>query len=257
MRFIIAFPARFLRRGCFIPSLATSPFSVIMKSMKPLLAQVDAALFDLDGTLVETNIDFALMKREMIALAREQGLDPDAMAELDILAIVEAAREVASRGGEDESEGFYARAMAVLQEIELRHAAETTQIPFARELAWTLSRRGIKLGVVTRNCRMASRLSLEIAGIAPDALICREDSRRHKPFPEPLRIALEALGARASASTMAGDHIMDIESGKAAGLTTIGLLREHRPRDFFAAARPDFVANNLEEVLRAIVDCDS
>ncbi len=130
------------------------------------------------------------------------------------------------------------------------------EIPFARELAWTLSRHGIKLGIVTRNCRKASLLSLEIAGIAPDALICREDSRRHKPYPEPLHMALVALGARASASTMAGDHIMDIESGKAAGLMTIGFLREHRPRDFFAAAGPDFVANNLEEVLRAIVDCD-
>ena len=59
-----------------------------MKSMKPLLARVEAALFDLDGTLVETNIDFPLMKREMITLAQEQGLDPQALARLDILAIV-------------------------------------------------------------------------------------------------------------------------------------------------------------------------
>ena len=110
---------------------------------------------------------------------------------------------------------------------------------------------------MTRNCRKASEISLKVAGIVPNVMICREDSHRHKPHPEPLHMALGALGASAEASIMAGDHIMDIESGKAAGLKTIGFLRDHRPDDFFAAVGPDFVARNLQEVLRAIIDSDS
>jgi len=228
-----------------------------MKAMKPLPDRIDAALFDLDGTLVETNIDFPLMRRRMLALAAEQDIDTQSLAELDILAIVElAADRLLSRGMHDRAANLRARAMDILEEIELRHASETQEIPFARELVAELTRQGVRVGIVTRNCRRASEISLGIARIAPDVLICREDSERHKPHPEPLRIALEALGARPEHSVMVGDHLMDIQSGKAAGMITIGFLRDSRPPGFFDQVQPHLVVRDLKEVLRAIVHCD-
>jgi phosphoglycolate phosphatase-like HAD superfamily hydrolase len=53
---------------------------------------------------------------------------------------------------------------------------------------------------------------------------------------------------------MVGDHPMDIQSGKAAGLVTIGFLRDHRPDDFFRQVNPDLTVRTLEEVLCAIID---
>ncbi len=219
---------------------------------------VDAVLFDLDGTLVETNIDFPLMKREALALAARHGLDTSGLAGLDILGIVDAAvRTLVFRGRHEDAEDLRITTMRRLEEIEMRHARDTQEIPFARELVDKLKERGIRVGVVTRNCRPASRTSLAIAGIEPDVLVCREDSENQKPHPEPLRIALDTLGARAEASVMVGDHLMDIESGRAAGMRTIGFLRTSRPPDFFDGVRPDLVVHDLAEVLRAIVGCDS
>lgn len=225
--------------------------------MKPLLETTECVLFDLDGTLVETNIDFPLMKSRMIELAVEHGITASKLQELDILAIVEASSEILSHSGKRiEAGALYERAMAVLEEIELLHAGTTAEIPFARELVQGLKNRGISVGVVTRNCRNASIMSLDMTGIVPDVLVCREDAAKRKPHPDQLHIAMRTLKARPERSVMVGDHLMDVLSGRAAGVKTIGLLRPERPEGFFDDVKPDLVVRNLDEVFHAIVDSD-
>lgn len=223
--------------------------------MKPLVVRIDSVLFDLDGTLVDTYIDFALMKREMTELALSLGLRPEDLDGLDILGIAKAAASSASAS--DNREAIYSHAMRILEEIELRHARDTIPVPYAAESISILRERGIGIGIVTRNCRTASELSLQIVGITPDVMICREDSQNHKPHPEPLLIALDKLNAKSGNSIMIGDHIMDVHAGKAAGLKTIGFLREDRPDDFFDVVSPNFIARNLREAMGAIIHSDS
>ncbi len=226
--------------------------------MKPLLKAVDAVLFDLDGTLVETNIDFALMKREMVALAAEAGLPADEVQGLDILgALARTVESLAAEGRTSDAEQTRSRGMAILEEIELRHAGDTREIAFAKQMLDSLRAREIPTGIVTRNCRRASELSISIAGVHADVIICREDSNNHKPHPEPILLALSKLSADPRNSIMVGDHIMDVQAGKAAGMKTIGFLREDRPRDFFDSVGPDVVAHDLREVLDAIIGRDS
>ncbi len=225
--------------------------------MEPLVARLHSVLFDLDGTLVDTNIDFALMKREMTSLALDTGVAEEALAGLDILGIARAAAaHVGLTQGPPQTEKLYSRALSILEDIEMRHARDTRPIPFAKELICVLRERDVRIGVVTRNCRKASELSLLIAGIDPDVLVCREDTLNHKPHPEPILHALECLNSLPGNSIMVGDHIMDVQSGKAAGLKTIGVLREDRPEGFFDGVRPDFVARSLREVLGAIIHSD-
>lgn len=226
--------------------------------MKPLLQCVDAVLFDLDGTLVETNIDFSLMKREMVALAVSAGVAAGDVQSLDILAVIDAAAEFVRKAhGDAEATSLRSRALGVLEEIEFRHAQQTTEIPLAREFTQRLREHRISTGIVTRNCRAASVLSLGIVGIEVDILICREDTKNHKPHPEPISLALSRLKARAGNSIMVGDHTMDMCGGRAAGTKTIGFLRPDRPDDFFDSVAPDFVARDLREVMDAIIDRDS
>lgn len=226
--------------------------------MKPLLPRVDAVLFDLDGTLVETNIDFPRMRREMTDLAVEAGLERSEVEGLDILAIVDrAADHLIEHDRAHDAGALRERAMSILRDMEVHHARDAAEIPFAKELLTQLRGRGIGVGIVTRNCREASLMALEAAGIDHNVLICREDTQRRKPHPDPLHAALQALNARPEASIMVGDHLMDVQSGKAAGLVTIAFLRDTRPDDFFHEVGPDLTVRSLEEVLHAIVGCDS
>ena len=100
-------------------------------------------------------------------------------------------------------------------------------------------------------------MSLHITGISADILICREDTNNHKPHPEPILLALSKLHADPRNSIMVGDHIMDVQCGKAAGTKTIGFVRPDRADDFFACVDPDFVTRDLREVLDAIIHRDS
>jgi len=224
-----------------------------MIPMKRLFENLDAALFDLDGTLVETNIDFPLMRREMLRLAEEAGVDDGDLPNKDILGIVHCAEE---KLGPKRGREFRDRAFAILEEIELRHSQDTQEILCARELLEKLKERGARIGVVTRNCRAASEISLTAAGLDPDLLLCREDVRLTKPHPHQLLLALSRLGAEPERSVMIGDHTMDVTAGKAAGMRTIGLLTAGRPADFFESAAPDAVASSLKDILDAIVDSD-
>jgi len=221
------------------------------------LSTIEAVLFDLDGTLVETNIDFPLMKREVLRIAGAFGASPEQLVGLDILGVVSRTIYLLrSHGRHADALRFRAEAMARLEEIEMAHAEDTTQIPFAAELVEALRVGGARIGVVTRNCRKASMISLDRVGIRPDAMVCREDTEKHKPDPEHIHAALRLLGVGPQAAVMVGDHIMDVQGGKSAGMRTIGYLRQDRPMDFFDVVKPDVVVWDLKEALDAIIDFD-
>jgi phosphoglycolate phosphatase len=229
-----------------------------MERMDHLFSNIDAVLFDLDGTLVETNIDFSLMKREMISLAVDSGLPASDLAPLDILAIVERMTDHARNSrGVDVAEKLREEAFLILEEMELRHSADARDIPPARDIVNELRRKGIRVGIVTRNCRAASEESLARTGIVADALVSREDVARTKPDPEHLLHTLRLLSADPSRSVMVGDHLMDVISGKSAGMRTIGVLTDERGSDYFSSVEPDAVTPDLNEILRAIIHSNS
>ena len=222
--------------------------------MKHLFENIDSVLFDLDGTLVETNIDFDLMRHEMFSLAAQAGLRESDLPNLDILGIV---RYIEEHLGNDRGREFKAQAFQVLEEIELRHAHDTQEIGFARELLEALRTRKVKIGVVTRNCRVASDVSIAATDLTPDLMLCREDVQQTKPHPEQLLTALSLLGALPERSVMVGDHRMDVIAGKAAGMRTVGIITPERAANFYDSAAPDAVANSLREILDAVIDSNS
>lgn len=222
--------------------------------MKRLFENIDAVLFDLDGTLVETNIDFDLMRHEMLSLAAQAGLRESDLPNLDILGIV---NYIVEHLGDDRGREFKAQAFQVLEEIELRHAHDTQEIGFAHELLEALRTRKVKIGVVTRNCRAASDISIAATDLTLDLMLCREDVQQTKPHPEQLLTALSLLGALPERSVMVGDHRMDVIAGKAAGMRTVGIITPERAANFYDSAAPDAVANSLKEILDAVIDSNS
>ena len=224
-----------------------------MSQLDGILDGVTAVLFDMDGTLVETNIDFPLMRREMAALGAKHGIASDDIAGLDILAAVELI-ESRLRDRASDEDALLARreAFEKLEIIELVHAEDASEIDGAREVLRALRDVGIRTAIVTRNCRTAVEIALEITGISADALLTRDDVARAKPHPDHLHAALSMLNAAPESAVTIGDHWMDVQGGKAAGTRTIGFLRPDRPDDFFDREPPDLVIRALTELLDPI-----
>jgi len=226
----------------------------IMSQMTNPFEGIRAALFDLDGTLVETNIDFGLMKREMLALGEKHGIPACEMQGLDILSIVDfiVARLMES-SRVDEAEQAKQEAFEKLEQIELAHCRDARPVSGAVALLDALREARIKIAIITRSCTSAVRLSTAGSGISWDVLLTRDDVSSAKPHPEHLLRALDMLGVRPEEAIMVGDHWMDVQGGKSAGTRTVGFLSAAAdPDDFFDRVKPDLVIRSLGELIEHV-----
>jgi phosphoglycolate phosphatase len=204
---------------------------------------IRAVLFDLDGTLVHTHIDFPLMKEQVLAEVRRVGLDPEPYRPRDILSILSAVAAELS-----DSRDFVERVEAALVRIELAACEGAEAAEGAAEILRWLRGLGIRVGIVTRNSPQAVERVLRDVELPHDVLLTRADTPRVKPDPIHLRLALQKLGTAPKQAVMVGDHVMDVLGGRAAGTRTLGILTPERPPDFFDEAGPDGVIRALSEL---------
>lgn len=224
-----------------------------------LLMESDAVLFDLDNTLIETHIDFAEMKRKTLALGVEWGVETDTMRDMDILAIVEQVTAILqSITMSGAHENFHNAAFVMLAAQEAEQCADPILLPGASELLSCLNRRGILVGVVTRNCRMVADRLLVEGDLQCDVLLAREDVAQVKPHPDHLRDALRVLQTKfpkrrlqAQDCLMVGDHVMDIRAGRAAQMRTVGFLRKQQTKAF-ADCPPDVLLRDVAELWEGV-----
>lgn len=205
-----------------------------------------AVLFDLDGTLVETHIDFPAMTNLTEALAREAGVPPEVTDGKDILGMVDAAvDDLAARGGDGPE--WRRQAFEALERLEVEGCAHPVLLPGTQELLAGLVANGVKVGVVTRNCRRVATGLLARFALPHHLLLSRDDVAKSKPNPEHLWEALKLLDARPDEALMVGDHWMDVQAGERAGVAaTLGVLGKNGP-DWFAPCPPTRLARDLAE----------
>jgi phosphoglycolate phosphatase-like HAD superfamily hydrolase/predicted TIM-barrel fold metal-dependent hydrolase len=210
-----------------------------------------AVLFDLDGTLMDTHIDFPAMRAAMVRLAGDYGFEPDALEGLDILAIVSFCADRLTQAGQShQAEAFRAAARGLLRSIEIEQCSTPVEVPGARELLQNLHEAGMAIGIVTRNCREVSEELLAKGRLTHDALISRDDVEKTKPAPEHIHAALAALNHNGDrgAAVMVGDHWMDVLAGARAGCRTVGLLRG-RDASWFSRAVPDTMVDGVADLV--------
>jgi pyrophosphatase PpaX len=113
---------------------------------------------------------------------------------------------------------------------------------------------GRRLGIVTSKSRDAVDLAWgvlpELDGLF-DVVVAAEDSERHKPAPDPVLTALERLGAGPEGACYVGDSPFDIESGRAAGVLTIGVTWGFFARPALEEAGADVIVETPADMVRA------
>ena len=208
--------------------------------------KLNTILFDFDGTLIDIKIDFAKMKDEVLSLGREYGISPN--SDLYILESIYHIYNELQKKDNSLANTFKQQAMEILVNIEVEATTTSRAFPFADETLRQLRSKGIKVGIVTRNCRPAVLKSSEMAGFEYDLLLTRDDVKKVKPDPQHLLDALNILGSKADNSIMVGDHPMDILAGKRAGMKTAAVLTV-KPRKDFDEVSPDLILNDVSDIL--------
>lgn len=180
-----------------------------------------AVLFDLDGTLLDTAPDFATVINRMLSEAGREAL-PYAEIRGAVSNGSRALVELAFALAEGEP-GFAPLRERLLALYEAELAVATQPFPGMDALIATLAARGLAWGVVTNKPAWLAEPLLARMPLTPGpgVLICPEHVRRTKPDPEPLLLACERIGCSPAEAVYVGDHLRDIESGRAAGMRTI------------------------------------
>lgn len=201
-------------------------------------------LFDLDGTLVDSGEMILSSFRHAARTVLARDVADEQFAALvggsnihDQMRTLDAARVdelVAAYREHNEPLHDGLEAFAGVQPILERLRAE-----------------GRRLGIVTAKRRATVDLAF---GVLPleryfDAVVTSELTKRHKPDPEPVFVALEKLGSTPAEAAFVGDSPYDIGAGKAAGVFAVAVTwgkihSEERLRE----AGADAVVHSPEEL---------
>jgi phosphoglycolate phosphatase len=110
-----------------------------------------------------------------------------------------------------------------------------------------LRRKGVRVGIVTRNCEEAVRKVFPEIDRYCDVFIARNSVKKVKPHPEHLTTTLERLKVSGEESMMVGDHPIDIRAGKRVGMRTVGVLTGRMKREDFEKAGADYILEDASE----------
>ena len=186
-----------------------------------MTSRVDAVLFDLDGTLIDSAPDLAGAAND---LRRSHGL-PDLPYEQLRPMVGSGARGMvgAAFGVVPGDARFETLRDQFLARYEQRFLQETAVFPLIEPLLRALGAHGLPWGIVTNK---AARFAQPVvAGLQlherAAVLICGDTTPHAKPHPAPLLEAARRIGVAPTRCVYVGDDLRDVQAGRSAGMPTI------------------------------------
>ncbi|MFS8639378.1 MAG: HAD hydrolase-like protein, partial [Symbiobacteriaceae bacterium] len=155
---------------------------------------IHLCVFDLDHTLVRSDLDLDRMKRDVASHLRRRGVGL-AMGE-PLPPIAELLRAAEVHDGRHGSR-VAAEVWQIVAEHERRALAAAREEPGARETLGALRARGCWVAVWTNNASATAAEALARAGLAGlvDVLVGRDDAGALKPAPDGFKVILDRLAA--------------------------------------------------------------
>jgi phosphoglycolate phosphatase len=210
--------------------------------------KIKAIIFDFDGTLAVLNIDFSLMRERIFDLMRGYGIQDETIQEKYLLEITDGACQLLWKKNPSSAEAFYQESHHILHEVEMKAAEEGRLIPGTEATLERLREKGIKIGIITRNCEDAVRKVFPGISDFCDVFVSRNSVKNVKPHPDHLTYVMKSLKISGEEAIMVGDHIIDVQAGERVGMMTIGVLTGRTKKEEFEKAGADYILRDASEV---------
>jgi phosphoglycolate phosphatase len=202
-------------------------------------------VFDFDGTLVDTKKDIADSVNRTLKELELQTLDRESLYTF----IGKGVNHLMTRSLEGTGYDDLPRAIeAFMQHYEAHLMDQTDLFPNCCE---TLEHFAHKENTILSNkpTRFITRILDALNCRAPFSTIIGGDLMpEKKPDPGGLHHILDQHNVRPEDTLMIGDSLVDIETGKRAGVQTCGVTYGHAGRESLESAQPDWIIDNLSEL---------
>ena len=211
------------------------------------------ALFDCDGTLVDSQANICLAMETCFA---DAGLPPpprDRTRRVVGLSLVEAMRAIAPEAEDAVHVALAESYKTAFQRLRGRGLVEEPLYEGIAELLDALEAEGWLLGVATGKSDRGLALCLERHALS-GRFVTLQTADRHpsKPHPSMIEAALAETGADAEFSMMIGDTSYDMAMAKAAGVRAVGVAWGYHEAEELRAAGADAVVRHPREVVALV-----
>ncbi len=187
------------------------------------MRKYDAVIFDMDGTLVQANLDFEAIRAEL-GVAAENG----------ILETIEKFQPARSRE---------AHKQLLVHELAAARKAELT--PFAGEVLEAIGQAGLATALLTRNARRPVEIILQRFPQLTFDLVWSREKGPIKPEPDGVLKACRQLNVQPGRVACVGDFAYDVDAANSAGAVSVLFAPAGSPE---WADRADFVIRCLSEL---------
>jgi HAD superfamily hydrolase (TIGR01509 family) len=196
------------------------------------MPDIRGIIFDLDGTLVDSRLDFDAMRREM-------GL-PVGIPILEGLAAIPPGQE-------------RDRMLEIVRVHELRGADESRPFDGVIEFLRHIDERGLCSAVLTRNSRESAQRTLDRWNLRFSHVVTREDAPP-KPDPAGVLLITDRWGIPPHQILVIGDYLFDLQAGRRAGTQTVLFAPGECPG---FASEADYVLRDFREAMELLNQLNS
>lgn len=202
-------------------------------------------LFDLDGTILDTN---ELIIQSFLHAFLEMKERPLTREHIILHMGLPLTEQMQYFSGLDDVDDLIAKYRKYNVD---KHDELVTAFPNVVQTLQELHDSGVKLGVVTSKIKLTTEMGLKLTGMYSffDSIITVEDVSKAKPDPEGILKALEELGGDKASALMVGDSHYDIEAAHNAGISSAAVGWSLKGPEHLRKYKPTYLIEDIRELL--------
>lgn len=215
----------------------------MIRGRKLDVSSVHTILFDLDGTLIDTN---DLIAESFVYTFKQYGLDytKDEVQIFNGPPLIDTFEKI---NYEQSQEMF----QTYIEHNLYHHDYYVKAFPYVVDTVKKLRKQGIKLAIVTSKMKENAKRGIKISGLDGmfETIVALDDVTHAKPHPESILKAMEELNANKETTLMVGDNSHDIEAGHNAEIRSAGVSWSVKGKEFLQKFQPTYMLNDIRDIL--------
>lgn len=210
-------------------------------------------VFDLDATLVHSDVDFVKMKKNMIRVLEEHGAPIGVLTpKMTTVVILENAEKywAEQRKPEKDRQWLREEMTRLMDQVEIEAIETLTAINGAKDAIHKLRMMGYRLAILTRSHHNYAVKALGKVGIIGDfeLILGRGETPQPKPYAEAMIHVAKLMKLGLDEVFLVGDHHIDATSALNAKCYFIGVATGLPPERAWEINKPEIILPSVADL---------